>query len=342
MTAPVVVGAGRWLVREGKPIAEAVEVRALVPELSASAERRGSPSLVVVTFDVLDHPAGATMRKLFYISEDGRGDAHGWHRLAPVVILGAPGAGAAAPRHRSRAPQATTGHDRKSRALAAAIERFGGLGRSRIVMPRALPVGVAPDESAAPIAHRLAVPVTSSLDRRPRTAPPPDGDSDASLIEAIRRGDHHAFEVLYDRHSGWVLALAMRFLGDRDDALDVLSETFEYLAGRVGTLTLTTSLRGFLYPAVRHRAIDKVRSRQRHVDVEDLVLVETSGSPDWMKPDLRRALAALPGAQRETVLMRFGDGFSLKEIAEALAVPEGTVKSRLHHALLSLRRFLGP
>lgn len=169
-----------------------------------------------------------------------------------------------------------------------------------------------------------------------------DGDPDVLLVEAIRRGDRQAFEKIYDRHSGWVLALAMRFLGDRDDALDVLSDTFEYLASRVGTLTLTTSLRGFLYPVVRHRAIDKVRSRRAHVDVDELALVEASTAPEWMKPDLRRALAALPGTQREAVLMRFGDGLSLKEIAEALAVPEGTVKSRLHHALLSLRRFFEP
>ncbi len=222
------------------------------------------------------------------------------------------------------------------------IERFGGLGRSRIVMPRTRPVGIAPDEGAAPFAPRPAAPVTSSLDRRPRTSPGSDGDSDASLIEAIQRGDRRSFEVLYDRHSGWVLALAMRFLGDRDDALDVLSERFEYLAGRIETLTLTTSLRGFLYPAVRHRAIDKVRSRRAHVDVDELVLADPSRSPEWMQPDLRRALATLPGAQREAVLMRFGDGLSLKEIAGALAIPEGTVKSRLHHALLSLRRFLAP
>lgn len=199
-----------------------------------------------------------------------------------------------------------------------------------------------PASQRASTALELAAPVTSTLDRRPRIAPRVDGDPDALLIEAIRRGDRSAFEKLYDRHAGWVLALAMRFLCDRDDALDVLSDTFEYLANRVGTLTLTTSLRGFLYPAVRHRAIDKVRSRRAHVDVDELALVEANTAPEWMKPDLRRALAALPGAQREAVLMRFGDGLSLKEIAEALAVPEGTVKSRLHHALLSLRRFFEP
>lgn len=165
---------------------------------------------------------------------------------------------------------------------------------------------------------------------------------DAALVAAVQSGEAGAFERLFDRHSGWVAALAMRFLGNRDDALDVLSETFEYLVGRLPTLTLTTSLRGFLYPAVRHLAISKYRTRRNHVDVSDVVLVDTPWNQEWMQPDLRRALAAIPDAQREVVVMRFGDGLSIKEIAEALVIPEGTVKSRLHHGLLAMRARLSP
>jgi RNA polymerase sigma-70 factor (ECF subfamily) len=58
---------------------------------------------------------------------------------------------------------------------------------------------------------------------------------------------------------------------------------------------------------------------------------------DRLRSELTAVLAGLNEAQREIVLMRFVDGMSLKEIADALDVPLGTVKSRLHHALQTLR-----
>ncbi len=172
--------------------------------------------------------------------------------------------------------------------------------------------------------------------RVPRAVEP-----DSALVLRARRGDAAAFETIFDRHSGWVTALAMRFLGQRDDALDVLSETFEYLVGKMPSLTLTTTLRGFLYPVVRHLSISKHRQRKRRANVDDVVLIDASWLDAWIQPDLRKALAAVEPPHREVVLMRFGDGLSVREIAEALAIPEGTVKSRLHHAIRALREVLG-
>ena len=56
--------------------------------------------------------------------------------------------------------------------------------------------------------------------------------SDLELVERANRGDVDAFELLYRRHRDWVVALAERHTGSRDDALDVLQETFAYLFGR--------------------------------------------------------------------------------------------------------------
>jgi RNA polymerase sigma-70 factor (ECF subfamily) len=172
--------------------------------------------------------------------------------------------------------------------------------------------------------------------------PPPD-DGDDRLIAQARGGDEQAFAALYRRHRDWVLRIAWRITGSRDDALDVLQDAFAYLFQKLGdpTFALSTSLRGFLYPVVRHLALDRRRGRS-DVDVDELAdvlpapLDRTAGTAHT----LRTALSALPPAQRGVVLMRFADDLSLQQIAEASGVPLGTVKSRLHHALAAIRRAL--
>jgi RNA polymerase sigma-70 factor (ECF subfamily) len=168
-------------------------------------------------------------------------------------------------------------------------------------------------------------------------------DTDGALVARARRGDDGAFESLYRRHRDWVLRVAWRITGSHDDALDVLQDAFVYLFRKLGepTFALSTTLRGFLYPTVRHLALDR-RRRRPDVDVDDLanVLPAVSEPTTGTARVLRTALSALPPAQREVVVMRFADDLSLQQIAEASGAPLGTVKSRLHHALAAIRRAL--
>jgi RNA polymerase sigma-70 factor (ECF subfamily) len=164
---------------------------------------------------------------------------------------------------------------------------------------------------------------------------------DAQLIVAINQGDHAAFETLYLRHRDWTVNLAYRFTGDEALALDVLQETFLYLLRKFPGFELRASMRTFLYPAVRHLSLAARRKagRCQAADAEGEILAslpapETGVATD---DDLAAVLAVLPLQQREVLMLRFMEEFSLEEIAEALAIPLGTVKSRLHHALKALR-----
>lgn len=162
--------------------------------------------------------------------------------------------------------------------------------------------------------------------------------ADDELVERANRRDAEAFEALYDRYRDWVYRLAWRFTGNEADALDVLQETFTYLLGKFPGFRLTASMTTFLYPVVRHVSLN-LRRRRSGAAVDDQLL---TGIPDPTAPatgrtELAAVLAALPHDQREVVLMRFVDDMSLDEIAQALSVPTGTVKSRLHRALESLR-----
>jgi RNA polymerase sigma-70 factor (ECF subfamily) len=165
--------------------------------------------------------------------------------------------------------------------------------------------------------------------------------SDLELVQRANRGDAAAFEALYRRYRDWVVRLAERHTGSRDDALDVLQDAFAHLFGRFPGFVLTAQLTTYLYPVVRNLALDRVRRRRPEVDVD--TLAETLPAPPAAAPDhgLARLVAALPAAQREVLLLRYADDRSLAQIADALAIPLGTVKSRLHAALAALKGHRG-
>ena len=169
-----------------------------------------------------------------------------------------------------------------------------------------------------------------------------DERSDLELVAAANAGEASAFEAIYQRHRDWVVNLAYRFCGDRELALDVLQEAFLYLLKKFPGFELRCELRSFLYPVVMHVALNARKKAGRYEasgEVEELFEgLEAPRSETDGEEELRAALAKLPVKQRETVVLRFMEGMDLAEIAVALEVPLGTVKSRLHHALEALRK----
>ncbi|MDF1564748.1 MAG: RNA polymerase sigma factor [Deltaproteobacteria bacterium] len=164
---------------------------------------------------------------------------------------------------------------------------------------------------------------------------------DRFLVARANGGDRAAFDALYQRHKGWVLALAWKLTGSEADALDVLQESFVYFFGRFPGFELTGALRSYLFPLVKHQAISLMRRRRRSVSLE---AEEEAGRPEAepsFQPapdhDLEVRLQSLSPGHRQVVHQRFVLGMKLEEIAEALEIPPGTVKSRLHHALRKLR-----
>ena len=171
----------------------------------------------------------------------------------------------------------------------------------------------------------------------------PDPRSDADLVRALNAGDASAFDRLYYRYRDWVVRLAHRFTGNGEDALDVLQETFSYLFRKFPGFVLTASMTTFLYPVVRNLSIAARKKRTRQAQLPQDRSAPDPAAPravdyDKQREELATVLAGLPEGQREVLLMRFVDGMSLIEIADALDVPEGTVKSRLHNAIAVLRK----
>jgi RNA polymerase sigma-70 factor, ECF subfamily len=181
----------------------------------------------------------------------------------------------------------------------------------------------------------------SAMETERQAVRPQDQRSDLELIAAVNAGEAGAFDGLYHRHRDWVVALAYRFTGAEDLALDVMQETFLYFLRKFPGFRLTANLRTFLYPAVRNLSLTARRKAARLQSTEqELEMLAGAPAPATPTGDghlLAAALASLVEEHREVLLLRFVDGLTLGEIALALDIPAGTVKSRLHYALASLR-----
>ncbi len=190
-------------------------------------------------------------------------------------------------------------------------------------------------------------------------APSASDLSDADAVACARNGDHEAFRVLVERYQGRAYRLAVRILGDPDQARDAVQDGFlkaysslDRFEGRSGFYT-------WLYRLIFNLCIDmKRRDRSgRHVEWDDDVAREVAtgvaggSEPPGFEParDLERselrdaltkAIDALPNDARRTLVLREVDGLSYAEIAESLGIPKGTVMSRLHHARRRMRELL--
>lgn len=164
---------------------------------------------------------------------------------------------------------------------------------------------------------------------------------DEELIEAARRGDDSSFEVLFARYSRYVLLLAARFGVTGEPARDLLQETFLVFLRRLPSFEMKARFTTFLYPTVRNLSRKRKDRGPRWLFLDDHAVmsarVPAQGDLVEGHHTVVKLLSSLPDAQREVLLLRYVDGMSMKEIAIAADIPEGTAKSRLHHALVVLR-----
>ena len=171
-----------------------------------------------------------------------------------------------------------------------------------------------------------------------------EGPSDADLVEVCNAGNanqrHVAFAEIYNRHQSELLAFTRGFSPDQDVAEDVVQDTFEYLLHRFPPegkgVHLTAQLTSLLHTVAMHKAVSASRRAHRwassDVDPDDLPAPETP-----TPCPIRAVLAILPATQRETFRLRVVEDYTLREVAEVLHVPVGTVKSRLTIAVRHLR-----
>ena len=124
-------------------------------------------------------------------------------------------------------------------------------------------------------------------------------------------------------------------------AEDLLQDTFVRALKRIDRLQTAVSQRAYLFGIARHVGIDALR-QLRAVEVLPADAPAMTQTTDERLEPMRQAISKLPEAQREALLLKLQQELSYEEIAEVLAIPVGTVRSRLHYAVLHLRQTLNP
>jgi RNA polymerase sigma factor (sigma-70 family) len=176
-----------------------------------------------------------------------------------------------------------------------------------------------------------------------------EGQSEAELMRQVAAGEIGGLETLYDRYHSMAYALALRITTETGLAEDVVQDSFLGVWRNASRYAEDKgSVRGWLLAIVRHRAIDAVRRQRASVAIgeeADEAVPAALTLPDiWPEvagrldaEQIRRAMTALPPAQRDVIELAYFDGMTQREIAERTHAPLGTVKSRIRLGLASLR-----
>jgi RNA polymerase sigma-70 factor (ECF subfamily) len=180
------------------------------------------------------------------------------------------------------------------------------------------------------------------------------------LLLRFRRGESEAFGVLLRRYERELFGYLQRYLGNTALAEDVFQNTFLQLYLKSGQYEAGRPVRPWLYTIATHQAIDALRRNGRHQAISlEMVREESTGQGDVnglvqllqsrdagpfdrlseqeRRDQVRASVEQLPDPYRQVLVLAYYQGLKYREIAEILEIPVGTVKSRLHAALLKLQ-----
>ncbi len=178
---------------------------------------------------------------------------------------------------------------------------------------------------------------------------------DEWLVLKAQGGDSGALEELAERYHRRFLGLAYRFTGTAESAAEVTQEAWVAIMKRLWSLDDPARFRAWASRIVVRRAVDWVRSQRRGRQLNDRLAadpslsrpealedkaIELEDGPSESIAQLRAALRQLTPDRRALLSLYYNDGLSIREIAEALEIPEGTVKTRLFHSRQLLKKHL--
>jgi RNA polymerase sigma-70 factor (ECF subfamily) len=180
---------------------------------------------------------------------------------------------------------------------------------------------------------------------------PVAGAPDEELIARVCWREEAALGMIYDRYHRFVFTIALRMVGDRDVAEEVVQDVFQAVWQSAGSFQPKGNVAAWLAGITRHRAIDATRSRRFRSRAREDVLDDTrvAGAARWSENDaeglmlrtiMRAALDELPIAQRQAIELGYYGGLTHTEIATCLGEPVGTIKSRMRMGLMKLRDLL--
>ncbi len=171
-----------------------------------------------------------------------------------------------------------------------------------------------------------------------------------TIAERIHRGDSTAFDELFDRYGPRLLAYLQGMTRDPCLAEDLLQETFVRVHQHIHRYEERGAFKAWVYRTATNVALTELRRRRYATSVpldEEALHVEEPGADPARRLETGLRLAAVDEAlsqlgeeHRVVILLRVREEMGMREIAETLRVPVGTVKSRMHHAVRYLREWI--
>ncbi len=168
---------------------------------------------------------------------------------------------------------------------------------------------------------------------------------DAYLVRSARLGERSALDILVRRWNGKLVAHAWRLLRDREGAKDAVQEAWAEMVRGLSRLRDDGAFAPWAFRIVSRRCarhIGQVRGERQMADEMAAAPVEddAAAAPSRDVEAVRRAIGTLPPEQRAAIALYYLEEMSVAEVAVALDVPAGTVKTRLMHARRKLRSAL--
>ncbi|MCB9262540.1 MAG: RNA polymerase sigma factor [Flavobacteriales bacterium] len=167
-------------------------------------------------------------------------------------------------------------------------------------------------------------------------------DTEKELIEKCLQGSHAAFKNLYDRLSGKMYAVSLRYMQQTDDAQDVLQEAFIRIFKNLGKFKFIGSFEGWCRKIVANTAIEAIRKNGRikedNFEILPEMPVDAKSFERLKYNDLMSLVKSLPDGYRSVFNLYVLDGYSHKEIGEMLGINENTSKTQLFKARLALQK----
>ena len=182
--------------------------------------------------------------------------------------------------------------------------------------------------------------------------------TDQRLVEAVLAGKQHEFAELVSRYQRPIVNYVHRMLGNYDDAVDLSQDVFLKAYSALGSYRPQYPFPAWLFRIARNAAIDTMRRRRLSTVPLDKPVETAEGSvgrefagsepgpehlllEEELTGQVEEAVARLPEKYREPLVLRHASEMSYEEIADALELPLGTVKTRIFRAREALRDALG-
>jgi RNA polymerase sigma-70 factor (ECF subfamily) len=181
----------------------------------------------------------------------------------------------------------------------------------------------------------------SSVKDLPQTAE----EKEALLISACLREERWAQKQLYETYYGRLLAICLRYSNNNEDARDILNEGFVKVFRFLDRYKIGTSLDGWMRRIMINTSIDFYRKEMRHrsddIEAAEYKIAEdTDISSNYTAQEILKAIQLLPPAYRAVFNLYAIEGYSHKEVADALGITESTSRSNLVKARVKLKEML--